>query len=179
MRYKGVGVACCRDIGHVSLPHVVIKMYQDVGGVCSISQEQIEMAVSHTTKLRGNFPACYAWVFNSNNPGYFFTIAFESSLPGEKRTRSLAGTVIFWLRSRGLTPWRAALRRTLNEPKLTRRTSWPCSSDSRMLASVASSTSAAFFWVSPERLAMFLVISCRPTIVDVDSLLSVFFVAIG
>jgi hypothetical protein len=43
----------------------------------------------------GNFPACYARAFNSNNPRYFFTIAFASSLPGEKRTRSLAGTVIF------------------------------------------------------------------------------------
>lgn len=39
---------------------------------------------------------------------YFLTTASESSLPGKKRTRSLAGTSI-GLRSRGLTPFRAAL----------------------------------------------------------------------
>jgi len=39
---------------------------------------------------------------------YFLTTASESSLPGKKRTRSFAGTSI-GLRSRGLTPFRAAL----------------------------------------------------------------------
>src|SRR5689334_14693254 len=53
---------------------------------------------------------------------YFFSTASESSLPGEKRTRSFAGTLI-GLRSRGLTPLRAALLRTLKEPKPTKRTS--------------------------------------------------------
>src|SRR6266487_409152 len=55
---------------------------------------------------------------------YFLTTASASSFPGKNRTRSFAGTWIgFW--SRGLTPLRAALRRTLNEPKPTKRTSLP------------------------------------------------------
>src|SRR2546421_5388976 len=107
---------------------------------------------------------------------YFLTTASASSFPGEKRTRSFSGTRISF-RSRGFTPLRAALRRTLNEPKPTRRTSSPFWRDSRMASRVASSISAAFFWVTPAVAAMRLVISCRPTMLA--SVLLVFDVAIG
>src|SRR5712691_3797676 len=70
--------------------------------------------------------------------------ASASSLPGKKRTRSFAGTWI-GLRSRGLTPLRAALVRTLKEPKPTKRTSSPPLRVSRIVSSVASNASAACF----------------------------------
>src|SRR5436309_12572655 len=97
---------------------------------------------------------------------YFFETASARSLPGEKRTRSFAAT---WRGGplRVLTPLRAALRRTLNEPKPTRRTSLPFWSESSMAARVASSTSAAFFCVNPAFEAIARVISCRPVMVAV------------
>lgn len=55
-----------------------------------------EMAVSHNTEsTREIFPRAMRGHSTAITHAYFFTIAFESSLPGEKRTRSLAGTVIF------------------------------------------------------------------------------------
>src|SRR5260221_174593 len=83
------------------------------------------------------------------------------------------------LRSRGLTPLRAALLRTLKEPKPTRRTSLPSLRDWRIVTSVASNTSADFFWVNPVCVAMLLVSSCRPTMVDSAFVADFFVVAMG
>src|SRR5260221_5802575 len=81
---------------------------------------------ARTTFCKGSVLPSLTYTEVGHPPGmpthYFFSTASESSFPGEKRTRSFAGTVI-GLRSRGLTTLRAALLRTLKEPKPTKRTS--------------------------------------------------------
>src|SRR5712691_4977765 len=107
------------------------------------------------------------WQREQHTTSYFLTTESASTLPGKKRTRFFAGTCM-GLRSRGFTPLRAALLRTLKEPKPTKRTSFPAFRESRMLSSVASNTSPAFFCVNPACAAIRFVSSCRPTIVVVD-----------
>src|SRR5690242_8969425 len=81
-----------RSIRPADLPHLAVDLGERTG-----SEVYYEY-------YGGVFPPCQARAFNRNNPRYFFSTALDSSLPGEKRTRSLSGTVIFSLRLRGLTP---------------------------------------------------------------------------
>src|SRR5258708_22733890 len=117
---------------------------------------------ARTTFCKGSMlpPLIYAKV--GHPPGmpthYFFSTASESSLPGEKRTRSFAGTSI-GLRSSGLTPLRSALLITLKEQKPTTRTSLPSLRDLRVITSVSNKHLLALYMVFPLCTVMLLVYS--------------------
>ena len=116
----------CQDVDQNRAPLAGLGNERSGSSLRSPSDKGDQRMAASTTLCQGSMlpPLTYAEVEHPPGmpPPHFFSTASESSLPGEKRTQSFAGTLI-GLRSRGLTPLRAALLRTLNKPKPTKRTS--------------------------------------------------------